>query len=79
MALHVHLFQVTHAREYVHGDVHTNYVENAWSLFKRGLAGQFHHVSAKLLQTYLDEFAFRYSHRREKGRMMDLVLAGCSI
>lgn len=78
MALHVRLTQVTHAREYVHGDVHTNYVENAWSLFKRGIVGQFHHVSAKLLQTYLDEFAFRYSHRREKGRMMDLVLAGCA-
>ncbi|MEN6370301.1 MAG: IS1595 family transposase [Thermotogota bacterium] len=77
MALHTHLFQVTHEHEYVRGDVHTNYVENAWSLFKRGLVGQFHHVSARLLQSYLDEFAFRYSHRREKGRMMDLVLAAC--
>ncbi len=66
---------ITHARQWANGEAHTNYVENAWSLLKRGLVGQFHHVSAKLLQTYLDEFAFRYSHRREKGRMMDLVLA----
>ncbi len=36
-------FVVVHAREYARGDVHTNYVENAWSLFKRGLLGQFHH------------------------------------
>ena len=63
--------------DYTHGDVHTNCGENAWSPFKRGLVGMYHHVSAKLLQDYLDEFAFRYSHQREKGRMMDLVLAGC--
>ncbi|MEN6369987.1 MAG: IS1595 family transposase [Thermotogota bacterium] len=71
------LQQVTHAREYVRGDVHTNYVENAWSLFKRGLVGMYHHVGAKYLQEYLDEFAFRYSHRREKGRLFDIVLANC--
>jgi len=70
-------FQAVHAHDYTHGDVHTNRGENAWSPFKRGLVGMYHHVSAKLLQDYLDEFAFRYSHRREKGRMMDLVLAGC--
>jgi transposase-like protein len=72
-------FQVVHTREYSDGDVNTNYVENAWSLFKRGLVGMYHHVSAKLLQDYLDEFAFRYSHRREKRRMMDLVPAECAI
>lgn len=62
---------------YAEGEVHTNYVENAWSLFKRGLVGMYHHVSAKCLQEYLDEFAFRYSHRMEKESMMDLVLARC--
>ena len=51
---------------------------NAWSLFKRGLSGLYHHVSAKYLQEYLDEFSFRYSHRHEKERLMDLVLASCS-
>ena len=54
-----------------------NTIENAWSLFKRGLVGMYHHVSAKYLQEYLDEFAFRYSHRHEKGRLFDLVLANC--
>ncbi|MCK4392016.1 transposase [Candidatus Bipolaricaulota bacterium] len=57
--------------------MHTNFVENAWSLFKRGLICVFHHVSAKWLQEYLDEFAFRYSHRHEKARLIDLVLANC--
>jgi hypothetical protein len=69
---------VAHAhKEYVVDEAHVNTIENAWSLFKRGLIGVYHHVSAKYLQEYLDEFAFRYSHRHEKHRMMDLVLAEC--
>ncbi len=68
---------VNHWLEYVRGQAHVNSVENVWSLFKRGLMGQFHHVSAKYLQEYLDEFAFRHSHRHEKGRLFDLVLANC--
>ena len=48
-----------------------------WSLFKRGLVGIYHHVSTKYLQDYLDEFAFRYSHRHDKPKLMDLVLASC--
>jgi len=38
----------------------------------------YHHVSTKYLQEYLDEFAFRYSHRHEKRRLLDLVLASSS-
>jgi hypothetical protein len=69
---------VAHAHnEYVVDEAHVNTIENAWSLFKRGLIGVYHHVSAKYLQEYLDEFAFRYSHRKEKGLLMDLVLASC--
>jgi len=68
---------VVHQKQWVDGDVHVSYVENAWSLFKRGLIGIFHHVSTKYLQDYLDEFAFRYSHRDEKPRLMELVLQSC--
>lgn len=68
---------VNHWLYYSKDGVHVNHVENAWSLFKRGLIGQFHHVSAKWLQEYLDEFAFRWSHRHERARLMDLVLQSC--
>ena len=68
---------VNHWLSYVDGETHVNHVENAWSLFKRGLIGQFHHVSAKHLQEYLDEFAFRCSHRHQQSRLMDLVLQSC--
>ena len=49
---------------YVRGDVHTNTVESAFSLFKRGLTGAFHKVSLKHLQRYLDEFQFRFNNRK---------------
>jgi len=68
---------VNHWLNYAKGKVHVNHVENAWSLFKRGLIGVYHHVSAKHLQEYLDEFAFRDSHRKEKAGLMNLVLANC--
>ena len=68
---------VAHYLSYSVDGVHTNFIENAWSLFKRGLVGMFHHVSAKHLQAYLDEFAFRYSHRTNKKALFDLVLTSC--
>jgi len=49
---------------YVVGDVHTNTVESAFSLFKRGVTGAFHKVSLKHLQRYLDEFSFRFNNRK---------------
>ena len=68
---------VNHWLYHAKGKVHVNHVENAWSLFKRGLIGVYHHVSAKHLQEYLDEFAFRCSHRSDKAALVDLVLANC--
>lgn len=49
--------------EYVRIDVHTNTIEGFWSLLKRGLHGTYHSVSPKYLNLYVQEFAFRYSHR----------------
>jgi transposase-like protein len=48
---------------YVRGEVHTNTVESAFSLFKRGVTGAFHKVSLKHLQRYLHEFEFRFNNR----------------
>ena len=52
------------AKEYVRGDVHTNSIEGAFGLFKRGIIGSFHQVSHKHLDRYLDEFEFRYNNRK---------------
>ncbi len=53
---------------YVDGDVHTNTIEGFWSLLKRGISGVYHGVSTKHLQTYLDEYTFRYNNREADGK-----------
>lgn len=55
--------------EYVRGDVTTNTVEGYFSILKRGIVGTFHHVSARHLQRYVDEFDFRYNHRETKQKI----------
>ena len=49
--------------EYVRGNVHTNTIEGYWSNLKNSLRGTYHSVSPKYLQSYLNEFAFRYNFR----------------
>ena len=55
---------VNHAVEYVRGNVHTNTMENFWSLLKRGLHGTYISVEPFHLFRYLDEQAFRYNNRK---------------
>lgn len=54
---------------YVMGDVHTNTIEGFWGLVKRGIGGVYHQVSRKYLQSYLDEYTFRYN-RRDRGNLI---------
>ena len=54
---------IRHEKWYVDGDIHTNTIEGFWALLKRGMFGQFHSVSRKHLQRYVDEFCFRYNLR----------------
>ena len=59
---------VCHQSEYVHGsDTHTNTIESAFSLLKRGIMGNFHQVSIKHLSRYLSEFEYRFNRRQQKG------------
>lgn len=67
---------INHQISYVEGDIHTNTVENFWSLLKRGVMGSFHHVSAKHLSRYLDEFMWQFNHRKN-GDILELLLGNC--
>ena len=59
---------VKHCRkEYVRGDVTTNTVEGAFSIFKRGMKGVYQHCAEKHLHRYLAEFDFRYCNRVALG------------
>jgi transposase-like protein len=55
---------VNHAVEYVRGEVHTNSLENFWSLMKRNLSGTYVAVEPFHLDRYLSEQVFRFNHRR---------------
>jgi transposase-like protein len=57
---------VDHAVEYVRGQVHTNGLENFWSLVKRGLHGTYVSVEPFHLFRYLDEQAYRYNNRKDE-------------
>jgi transposase-like protein len=56
---------VDHSQEYVRGQVHTNGLENFWSLFKRHLRGTYVAVEPFHLDRYLDEQVFRFNNRQK--------------
>jgi transposase-like protein len=56
------------------GDVHTNSIENVWSLLKRSIVGSYHQVSAKHLDAYLDELEFRFNNRENPYMFRDAML-----
>jgi len=62
---YIHEF-VNHAERYVNGQVHTNGLENFWSLFKRNLRGTYVSVEPFHLDRYLDEQVFRFNNRGSK-------------
>ena len=66
---------VVHSQdEWVRGDVHTNSVEGVWSLLKRSVVGSYHQLSAKHLQAYVDEFAWRFNNRHNKYLFRDTLM-----
>jgi transposase len=66
-------------RVYVDGNVHTQTIEGFWALLKGGLGGTYHSVSRKYLQTYLNEFAWRYNHREDRQPMFLSLLAQATL
>ncbi len=67
--------RIPHAQHvYVDGDVHTNTVEGFWSHLKGGVSGVYHGVSTKYLQSYMDEFVFRYNNRDNPEGMFNAFL-----
>ncbi len=62
------------ARVYVTGDVHTNTIEGFWSLLKNGIRGTYHAVGTDYLQSYVNEYTFRYNHRKDSRGMFAAFL-----
>lgn len=65
---------VNHSRKiWARGDVHTNGIENIWSLLKRSIVGAFHHVSSKHLDAYCDELEWRFNNRKNDFLFRDTL------
>ena len=54
---------IPHKACFAIGDIHTNNIENFWSVVKRGIVGIYQHVSEKHLDGYMLEFAYKYNNR----------------
>jgi len=61
-------------RVYADGDIHTQTIEGFFGNVKNGIAGNYHGVSAKWLQSYLNEFTWRYNHRHSERPMFHLLV-----
>jgi len=60
-------FAVNHKRDvFVVGEAHVNNIESFWGNFKRGVDGAHHRLSPNYLQTYVDEWTFRFNHRKDE-------------
>ena len=58
-----------------HNQIHTQTIEGFWSLVKRGIGGVYHSVGKKYLQSYLNEYSFRYN-RRDSGNLIFFAILG---
>lgn len=63
--IYTHLFVHHKEREFVNGDIYTNTIEGFWGYMKRGIFGIYHYTSKKHLQSYVDEYVYRYNTRRD--------------
>ncbi|HLZ11757.1 MAG TPA: IS1595 family transposase [Candidatus Acidoferrum sp.] len=65
---------INHSSSYGIGENHSNTIENAFSLLKRGVYGTYHKVSIKHLGRYCNEFSYRFNRRGEQLSMFDVTL-----
>jgi transposase-like protein len=60
-------------KQWANGLIHTNTIESFWAILKRGITGQYHHLSDKYLNRYITEFCFKYNNRKTQD-VFNLVL-----
>lgn len=70
------VYCVDHGRGwYVDGEIHTNTIEGFWSQFKKGICSTYHKTTPKHLNKYLQEFVFKYNHRKlDKRQQLERIL-----
>lgn len=78
LGLHQYNHQAaTHsARQYIVGAIHTNTIEDFWSIFKRSIAGSYYKVSQKYVPLYIAECQFKYNNRFNEN-IFGAAIEGC--
>jgi len=64
---------INHKKMYSYKGVNTNSIESFWAIIKRGIMGQYHHVSPQHLPEYISEFVFKYNNRNNTNMFGILV------
>jgi transposase-like protein len=67
---------INHRKSYARGENHTQHIESAFSLLKRGVYGTFHKVSIKHLGRYCNEFSYRFNRRESQAQMFAETVKG---
>lgn len=71
---------VNHEKEeFVRGIYHTNTIEGFWSMLKRAVIGQYHQISSKYLQLYVNECGYKYNNRKNPYLFQSFLLAALSV
>jgi transposase-like protein len=71
-------FTVNHSKgQYYNNGIHTNGIENFWSVLKKGVFGIYIHMSGKYLQMYVDEFCFRQNTRKDEDLDFGTLVSQC--
>ncbi|MGP8214690.1 MAG: transposase [Bacteroidia bacterium] len=65
--------KIEHQKFYSYKGVNTNSIESFWAIIKRGVMGQYHHISPARLPEYIAEFVFKYNNRKEDTMFITLV------
>jgi transposase-like protein len=82
MSLIIEHKTVNHStKQYSIGDTHTNTIESFWAILKRGIYGQYYHVSKKHLNKYVKEFCYKYNNRKNEANDVfgDLLRRGVNL
>lgn len=66
--------KVDHQRFYSYKGVNSNTIESFWAIVERGIMGQYHSVSPKMLPKYVAEFVYKYNNREDTAVMFDELL-----
>ncbi len=65
--------KIEHEEMFAYKGINTNSIESFWAIIKRGIMGQYHHVSPKYLPNYIEEFVFKFNNRKDDDMFETLM------